>query len=76
MPRDYKGVDEMVMMMLMKVLMLVLMMLLPKGVESTGGNSDSGSPSDLRQRQPILGVFDLRSHLLVILVGGPLYRQF
>ena len=41
--QEIQGVDEMVLMMLMKVLMLVLMMPLPEGVESTGGNSGSGS---------------------------------
>ena len=56
--QEIQGVDEMVLMMLMKVLiilmkvlmmlmkvlMLVLMMPLPEGVESTGGDSGSGSP--------------------------------
>ena len=41
--QEIQGVDEMVLMMLMKVLMLVLMMPLPEGVESTGGDSGSGS---------------------------------
>ena len=42
--QEIQGVDEMVMMMLMKVLMMVLMMPLPEGVESTEGDSGSGSP--------------------------------
>ena len=42
--KRYKGVDEMVMMMLMKVLMMVLMMPLPEGVEPPGGDSGNGSP--------------------------------
>ena len=69
----------MVLIVLMKVLMLVFMMSLREGVESTGGDFGSGSPSDLRRRQPadsLLGVFDLCHRLLAICVRGPLYRQF
>ena len=77
--QEIQGVDEMVMMMLMKVLMMVLMMPLPEGVEPPGGDSGSGSPSDLCRRQPAdshFSVFDLCHPLPAICVGGPLYRKF